>query len=452
MVNIDYLSGGKHRAGEHRGLSYIGRVDQMSYFISGVVFAGTTRGVVMDIVPVGVPAASVAAEVRSRLVARSIIVRVHELSQPVRGMRSGVTDDDIRRGTFTIFSSKNTKRKILHDSKRVYELTKGIDDVSIAESYARVLSNNERYRRFNRMANREVADALSTVNKKLTSIKNGNSDEELTTPTVVDVLVNLTRCMIAMNRVMSTGTSTAVGVSGASSAAQDYTTSRTSTTQGNSLLTLQPIPISIPAGKGRSTTNLISKGAVYQQGARMRAMIEGLPDPYATPSRKPVAKQVPSDSTTGGAPTATPMVASTTVVGATSGGPAVTARKVSIPAPSATPIPVATPVNAASAITAGVGTSAGAVRVVRRTPLTAAQPAPARSRVEQSSPSPVSSSASTRVVTSTGGAADCRSVAVVNPPRHTMTKILWMTGVVMVLIAVARPTDPMIYPHSLREW
>lgn len=86
MAIADYMSRGVAVGEEHRGVRYVGRIDQMSHYISGVILGQPHTEKTINLVGIGETGRSVVREVKSRMSATGRTVIVHEISQTSLGV------------------------------------------------------------------------------------------------------------------------------------------------------------------------------------------------------------------------------------------------------------------------------------------------------------------------------------------------------------------------------
>lgn len=236
MVNADYMSRGLGIEEEYRGVRYIGRVDQMSYYISGVVLRKVSSCSTVNLIGIGKTGRYVAKAVKSRMNMSNYTVNVHEISQPVSGSIGGASDEDIRSDAHTIFHTRGFKGQVLNDSVCARQFSKGVCRDDIQSIYRRLLSSSSTMADSNSEVMRSVGVTLREVMGDLAGRSAGGEDDN---PATVDDLRKIYRCVAAVVRVIKDGGGggdvgrnvDGMTRSAVSTSMQQYTTSMGATTQ-----------------------------------------------------------------------------------------------------------------------------------------------------------------------------------------------------------------------------
>lgn len=233
MINIDYMSGGRLLNEEVRGVQYMGRVDQMSYFISGVAFGSNPSEEQLHIVGIGRAACCIAKEVRDRLGRTGRSAVVHEMKQPVSGSRRGVTEEEVESGSFSIFDSTTTKGKLMHDAMMMDLLSKGGYTKRALESYSRILSRSETMASSNSMMINGIQETCRLVGTAAVALRSeeGVSNDDAKNR-LCGMVSDMAKCVGAVARMKMDDIVVGAGQTAElSMSARNYSTSVTSTTQ-----------------------------------------------------------------------------------------------------------------------------------------------------------------------------------------------------------------------------
>lgn len=309
MINADYMSGGTGIGEEYRGVRYIGRIDQMSHFISGAVLNMLHPSTKINLIGIGKTGRTVAREVKSRIRTLNCQVTVHEVLQPVSGSIRGVSDGDIMDGSYTIFHSRGSKEQILRDARWVCESSKVCDLQIIADSYDTTLAGSSTMASSNAEVISSVGVALSNMMSKLESREGGCEKES---PATVGEVCGLVRCVAAIVRVMKdgggSGGGAGRGVGGTgrpsvSSPIQQYTTSMSAVTQRSGYSvgagtkgtsSLSTVPERGAGGKGGNT---VGTTAPAIGGRRRRKVVVTVPPPPPPSESDIIGSPTPSGDT-----------------------------------------------------------------------------------------------------------------------------------------------------------
>ena len=195
MINADYMARGLGIGEEYRGVRYIGRVDQMSHYISGVVLRAECPFRAVNLIGIGKTGRSVAKGVKSRIAVTGRTVVLHELLQPVSGSMRGISDDDIRERRHSIFLTRGARSQLLLDAVNTHEYSKVVGTDEVLAKYNCLIASSPAVEASNAEV---ISGAYSSLTGMLGAMEGHVAANEGETTVTRQEMQGLLRCIRAM--------------------------------------------------------------------------------------------------------------------------------------------------------------------------------------------------------------------------------------------------------------